>query len=63
MNVSPEPDRDPSWPMSRVARQIAQSTQEVTATAGLALPPLGGDAAVPPTKAMPVVSQESDDAV
>lgn len=63
MNVSPEPDRDPSRPMSRVARQLAQSSQEVPATAGLALPTLGGDAAVPPTKAMPVVSQESDDAV
>ncbi|MCM3899591.1 MULTISPECIES: hypothetical protein [Actinomycetes] len=55
MNVSPEPDRDPSRPMSRVARQLAQSSEEIPATAGLSLPALQGDACVPPTKALPVV--------
>ena len=55
MNVSPEPDRDPSRPMSRVARQLAQSSEEIPATAGLSLPVLQGDACVPPTKALPVV--------
>lgn len=55
MNVSLEPDRDPSRPMSRVARQLAQSSEEIPATAGLSLPALQGDACVPPTKALPVV--------
>lgn len=62
MNVSPEPDRDPSRPMSRVARQLAQSSEEIPATAGLSLPALQGDACVPPTKALPVVDP-NDDAV
>lgn len=55
MNVSPEPDRDPSRPMSRVARKLAESSEEIPATAGLSLPALQGDACVPPTKALPVV--------
>ena len=60
MNVSPEPDRDPSRPMSRVARQLAQSSEEIPATAGLSLPALQGDACVPPTKALPVVNSDTD---
>ena len=41
--------------MSRVARKLAESSEEIPATAGLSLPALQGDACVPPTKALPVV--------
>ena len=42
-------------PMSRVARKLAESSEEIPATAGLSLPALQGDACVPPTKALPVI--------
>ena len=45
-----------SRPMSRVARKLAESSEEIPATAGLSLPALQGDACVPPTKALPSVS-------
>jgi len=46
--------------MSRVARRLAESSEEIPATAGLSLPALQGDACVPPTKALPVVEMETD---
>ena len=46
-----------SRPMSRVARKLAESSEEIPATAGLSL---RGDACVPPTKALPVVEMETD---
>ena len=46
--------------MSRVARKLAESSEEIPATAGLSLPALRGDACVPPTKALPVVETETD---
>lgn len=49
-----------SQPMSRVARKLAESSEETPATAGLSLPALRGDACVPPTKALPVVETETD---
>lgn len=49
-----------SRPMSRVARKLAESSEEIPATAGLSLPALQGDACVPPTKALPVVDAETD---
>ena len=51
-----------SRPMSRVARKLAESSEEIPATAGLSLPALRGDAVVPPTKALPVVTRDEDDA-
>jgi hypothetical protein len=48
--------------MSRVARKLAESSEEIPATAGLSLPALRGDAVVPPTKALPVVTRDEDDA-
>jgi hypothetical protein len=44
--------------MSRLARKLAESSEEIPATAGLSLPALRGDAAVPPTKALPVVGED-----
>jgi len=49
-----------SRPMSRVARKLAESSEEIPATAGLTLPALRGDACVPPTKALPVVDSDTD---
>ena len=49
-----------SRPMSRVARKLAESSEEIPATAGLSLPALQGDACVPPTKALPVVDPNDD---
>ena len=49
-----------SRPMSRVARKLAESSEEIPATAGLSLPALQGDACVPPTKALPVVDSDTD---
>ena len=49
-----------SQPMSRVARKLAESSEEIPATARLSLPALRGDACVPPTKALPVVETETD---
>lgn len=49
-----------SRPMSRVARKLAESSEEIPATAGLSLPALQGDACVPPTKALPVVEEDAD---
>ena len=46
--------------MSRVARKLAESSEEIPATAGLTLPALRGDACVPPTKALPVVDLDTD---
>jgi hypothetical protein len=48
--------------MSRVARKLAESSEEIPATAGLSLPFLRGESPVPPTKALPVITQEEDDA-
>lgn len=62
MTASQEATQASSRPMSRVARKLAESCEEIPATAGLTLPSLSGDAAVPPTRALPVVSQERDDA-
>ena len=39
-------------------RKLAETSEEVPATAGLSLPCLRGDAAVPPTKGLPVVTHE-----
>lgn len=62
MSVNPSTESRPasSPPMSRVARQLAESSQEVPATAGMSLPALRGDAAVPPTKALPVIGRDDD---
>lgn len=49
-----------SQPMSRVARKLAESSEEIPATAGLSLPALAGDACVPATKALPVVEADAD---
>ena len=49
-----------SQPMSHVARKLAESSEEIPATAGLSLPALQGDACVPPTKALPVVDAQTD---
>ena len=61
MAASTEGTQASSRPMSRVARKLAESSQEIPATAGLSLPALRGDA-VPPTKALPVVTRDEDDA-
>lgn len=55
MNRSTEGLQGSTRPMSRVARKLAESSEEIPATAGLSLPALQGDACVPPTKALPVV--------
>lgn len=57
MTASTEGAQASSRPMSRLARQLAESSEEIPATAGLSLPALRADAAVPPTKALPVVGQ------
>lgn len=62
MTASTEGSQASSRPMSRVARKLAESSEEIPATAGLSLPFLRGDAVVPPTKALPVVTQDEDDA-
>ena len=62
MTASPEGPQASSRPMSRVARKLAESSEEIPATAGLSLPFLRGDSPVPPTKALPVLTQEEDDA-
>lgn len=62
MAASTEGTQASSRPMSRVARKLAESSQEIPATAGLSLPALRGDAVVPPTKALPVVTRDEDDA-
>ena len=62
MNRATEGSQASSHPMSRVARKLAESSEEIPATAGLSLPALQGDACVPPTKALPVVDP-NDDAV
>lgn len=56
MKESPQ-DTQASQRMSRVARKLAESSEEVSATAGLSLPALPGDVLVPPTKALPVLDQ------
>ena len=60
MNRATEGSQASSRPMSRVARKLAESSEEIPATAGLSLPALQGDACVPPTKALPVVDAETD---
>ena len=60
MAASTEGTQASSRPMSRVARKLAESSEEIPATAGLSLPALRGDAVVPPTKALPVVDAETD---
>jgi hypothetical protein len=62
MAASTEGTQASSRPMSRVARKLAESSQEIPATAGLSLPALRGDAVVPPTKALPLVTRDEDDA-
>ena len=62
MTASTEESQASSRPMSRVARKLAESSEEIPATAGLSLPSLRGDSPVPPTKALPVLTQEEDDA-
>ena len=62
MTASPEGPQASSRPMSRVARKLAESSEEIPATAGLSLPFLCGESPVPPTKALPVITQEEDDA-
>ena len=57
MNRATEGSQASSRPMSRVARKLAESSEEIPATAGLALQ---GDACVPPTKALPVVDTDTD---
>ena len=58
MTASTEGTQASSRPMSRLARKLAETSEEVTATAGLSLPCLRGDAAVPPTKGLPVGTHE-----
>jgi len=60
MNRATEGSQALSRPMSRVARKLAESSEEIPATAGLTLPALRGDACVPPTKALPVVDSDTD---
>ena len=60
MNRTTEGYEASSQPMSRVARKLAESSEEIPATAGLSLPALAGDACVPPTKALPVVEADAD---
>jgi len=60
MNRATEGIQALSRPMSRVARKLAESSEEIPATAGLSLPALRGDACVPPTKALPVVDSDTD---
>ena len=60
MNRATEGSQASSRPMSRVARKLAESSEEIPATAGLSLPALQGDACVPPTKALPVVDPNDD---
>jgi hypothetical protein len=60
MNRATEGIQALSRPMSRVARKLAESSEEIPATAGLTLPALRGDACVPPTKALPVVDSDTD---
>ena len=60
MTASIERAQASSRPMSRVARKLAESSEEIPATAGLSLPALQGDACVPPTKALPVVDSDAD---
>ena len=60
MTASTEGSQASSRPMSRVARKLAESSEEIPATAGLTLPALRGDACVPPTKALPVVDSDTD---
>ena len=60
MNRATEGSHASSRPMSRVARKLAESSEEIPATAGLSLPALQGDACVPPTKALPVVDPNDD---
>mgnify|MGYP000852929910 FL=1 len=62
MTASPEGPQASSRPMSRVARKLAESSEEIPATAGLSLPFLRGDSPVPPTKALPVLTPEEEDA-
>lgn len=58
MTASTEGTQASSRPMSRLARKLAETSEDVPATAGLSLPCLRGDAAVPPTKGLPVVTHE-----
>lgn len=58
MTASTEGTQASSRPMSRLARKLAETSEEVPATAGLSLPCLRGDAAVPLTKGLPVVTHE-----
>ena len=58
MTASTEGSQASSRPISRLARKLAESSEEIPATAGLSLPALRGDAAVPPTKALPVVGED-----
>ena len=60
MNRATEGSQALSRPMSRVARKLAESSEEIPATAGLTLPALRGDACVPPTTALPVVDSDTD---
>ena len=60
MNRATEGSQASPRPMSRVARKLAESSEEIPATAGLSLPALQGDACVPPTKALPVVDPNDD---
>ena len=60
MKRATEGSQASSRPMSRVARKLAESSEEIPATAGLSLPALQGDACVPPTKALPVVDPNDD---
>lgn len=60
MNRTTEGYEASSQPMSRVARKLAESSEEIPATVGLSLPALAGDACVPPTKALPVVEADAD---
>ena len=60
MTASTERAQASSRPMSRVARKLAESSEEIPATAGLSLPALQGDACVPPTKALPVIDSDAD---
>ena len=62
MTASPEGPQASSRPMSRVARKLAESSEEIPATAGLSLPFLRGESPVPPTTALPVITLEEDDA-
>ena len=57
MTASTERAQASSRPISRLARKLAESSEEIPATAGLSLPALQGDASVPPTKALPLVGQ------